>query len=156
MNLRRRFSLFVVGGVLCGVLFSGLAATLDGTTAQTAIARSPDNVLVALVQIDTTCHREDDLCMDGVRVVQVLLDRNPQGARVKEEERFLLHVGRGDDPASPAMGDQILFVGTPLNPKAAESDYTATVMTVAPSRKDIDELRSVIASLPSSGGTPGH
>jgi hypothetical protein len=54
------------------------------------------------------------------------------------------------------MGDQILFVGTPLNPKAAESDYTAKVMTVTPSRKDVDELRSVIADLPAAGAASGH
>jgi len=154
---RKRFALrIVLSGLLCAAATSGYGATLDENSARTTITQSSDNVLAALVQVDTTCRREDDLCMDGVRVVQVLLDRNPQGARIKASGRFLLHVGRGDDPATPKMGDQILFVGTPLNPKAPESDYTAKVMTVTPSRKDVDELRSVIANLPAPGAASGH
>lgn len=156
MILKRPFPALVLTGLLCAVTSSGHTATLDESSARTAITQSSDNVLAALVQVDTTCHREDDLCMDGVRVVQVLLDRNPQGARIKAGGRFLLHVGRGDDPAAPKMGDQILFVGTPLNPKAPESDYTAKVMTVAPSRKEIDELRSVVAGLASTGAAPAR
>jgi hypothetical protein len=156
MPQKRPFVLLAIAGLLAAVGSLGSTAMIDESSARTAITQSYDNVLAALVQVDTTCHREDDLCMDGVRVVQVLLDRNPQGARIKAGGRFLLHVGRGDDPATPKMGDQILFVGTPLNPKAAESDYTAKVMTVSPSRKDIDELRYVIANLPASEATPAH
>jgi hypothetical protein len=154
MTTQRLLSVFVFAALLCGGPTSAPAASLDEATARATIGQSPDNVLAALVQVDTTCHREDDLCMDGVRVVQVLLDRNPQGARIAAGSRFLLHVGRGDDPATPAMGDQILFVGIPLNPKAPSSDYTAKAMTVTPSRKDIDELRTVIAGLAGPGTTP--
>lgn len=156
MTTQRLLSRFAFAALLIAGATCALAASLDEATARATIGQSPDNVVAALVQVDTTCHREDDLCMDGVRVVQVLLDRNPQGARIAPGSRFLLHVGRGDDPATPVMGDQILFVGIPLNPKAPSSDYTAKAMTVAPSRKDIDELRTVIAGLATPQATPGH
>jgi hypothetical protein len=147
MTTRRLLPSLLLGGLLIVGCSLGFGATLDEATARAAIVQSPDDVLAALVDVETRCHREDPSCLDGVRIVQVLLQRSSSGAQFKAGDRLVLHVGAGRDEGSPSTGDRVLVVGWPLDAKDARSDYTARAMTVAPTRKEIEELRSVIEGL---------
>lgn len=109
--------------------------------------------LAALVELQSKCHEDDAIGLYGVRVVQVLLHRNKSGAGVKVGDWFAMNAGAGSDGNLPSIGERVLFVGPGFVEKDGTMGFTARVLTVAPMQKDIDELRSVIPSVPTKPGT---
>lgn len=122
----------------------GFAASLDDRSARKAIAGSPDRVLAAVVEVQSVCHAEDAVCVDGVKVVEVLLSRDPSGASVAVGDFVSLTLGAGKDAGLPAVGDQVLFVGQPDVQKDGTRGFVTNTFTVAPGPKAVDELRTVV------------
>jgi hypothetical protein len=126
--------------------------TLDESTARAALTQNPDNVLAALVEVQSECHAEDPVCVDGVRVVQVYWHRDASGAGIKAGDSFSLNLGAGSAGDLAMIGQRVLFVGPAFVEKNGTRGFTARVRTVAPSPKDIDDLRSVIQSVQAKPG----
>jgi len=147
---RRLVSVLTVLGFT--LVAPALAASLDESTGRAALVQNPDNVLAALVEVQSTCHADDSVCLDGVQVVQVLLHQGKSGAGIKAGDWFPLNIGVGGDMDLPSVGDRVLFVGPAFVEKDGTRGFTARALTVTPSQKDIDELRSVIQSIQTKPG----